>query len=800
MDGQAPFASQSRFRLELPTAAFPFRRELSLAPLVATWEAEAAQPGVRGEVARAICHAIERAPELRVPIEDPSAIARHRDLVEVLMSLVFPAASWEQDYGAAMVPFQLRAVHATPSFRRLLLDADGVLQGVLNLDAEAAAHGRLLYAYDAILRTYYDMTLDVDYPLILGARDPDSGLERHFRIQFDTRFLEVRALRPVPALDEATRWQLLRTGAGHQRLGELFPPDAFEFSGFVVVRATDVTDQEVLSAIERDLIDKESIVSTDRFQELQDKLRTLLRRPALRLALAAFQDGRVFVLNYTCEIEHGCIFADSQHLRMSDFVGTVHERAVSQGTPLVVDDLALEPLRTPFEDALLAQGVRNVLVAPLHYQGRPIGTLELSSPNPGDLGPVSLIKLREVLPLFAMAVRRSLDELEARVQAVIKEKCTAIHPSVEWRFRRAVLDSIEEHEGEATELEPIVFRDVYPLYAATDIRGSSVQRNVAVQADLAVHLRLALEVVEAARKIRPLPILDETSYRIERHVRRVEQALGSGDEVTLLAFLRQHVEPLFEQLAGFGPAVRDSLEAYRAALDPGLGTVYRQRRDYEESMTLVTDTVSAYLDAEEELAQSMFPHYFERQRTDGVDHTLYVGRSLVEDGRFDDLYLRNLRLWQLMVTCGIARRTEAVLPRLTVPLATTHLVLAHHTPLSIRFRFDERRFDVDGAYNVRYEVIKKRIDKALVQGTRERITQPRQLAIVYSQPAEAAEYRAYLEYLGARGYVTGEVEELALEELQGVQGLRALRVGIDVSAPAEVGDAVRQAAAGALGG
>ena len=123
-----------------------------------------------------------------------------------------------------------------------------------------------------------------------------------------------------------------------------------------------------------------------------------------------------------------------------------------------------------------------------------------------------------------------------------------------------------------------------------------------------------------------------------------------------------------------------------------------------------------------------------------------------------------------------------------MPLVTTHLVLAHHTPLSIRFRFDERRFDVDGAYNVRYEVIKKRIDKALVQGTRERVTQPRMLAIVYSQPAEAVEYRAYLEYLGARGYVTGEVEDLALEELQGVKGLRALRVAIDVSTPAaEVG-------------
>jgi hypothetical protein len=797
MTEQASFASQARFRLELPTAAFPFRRELSLVPLVAAWERAATEPGVAGDVARAVCRALDRAPELGAPIEDPSALERHRDLVEALMSRVFPAASWEQDYAAAAVPFQLRVVHATPSLRRLLLDADGFVQGWVNLDPDAAVRGRLLYAYDAILRRHYGITLDVDYPLILAARDPDSGLERHFRIQLDTRFLDVRPTAPLPPLDEVTRLRLVRGGAVPELLETLFPPDSFVFSGFTVLRATEVTDQEVLSAIERDLIDKESIVSTERFRELEGKLRTLLRRPGLRLALAAFQDGRVFILNYTCEIEHGCIFADTEHRLMSDFAGSVYERAVTQGAPLVVDDLAVEPRRTQFEEALLALGVRNLLVAPLHYQGRPIGTLELSSPTPGDLGPVSLIKLREVLPLFAMAVRRSLDELEARVQAVIKEKCTAIHPSVEWRFRRAVLDSIEEHGGEeATELEPIVFRDVYPLYAASDIRGSSVQRNVAIQADLGTHLRRALAVVEAARAARPLPILDETAYRIERHARQVEQGLASGDEVTVLAFLRQHVEPLFEHVAEFGPAVRERLEAYRMALDPGLGTVYQRRRDYEDSLTLVADTISAYLDAEEAVAQSMFPHYFERQRTDGVDHTIYVGRSLVEDGRFDELYLRNLRLWQLMVTCGIARRTEEVRGRLTVPLETTHLVLAHHAPLSIRFRFDERRFDVDGAYNIRYEVIKKRIDKAVVLRTGERVTQPGKLVVIYSHLAEAAEYRGYLEYLGARGYVTGEVEDLGLEDLQGVPGLRALRVGIDLSAPrADLRAALREATA-----
>jgi GAF domain-containing protein len=799
MDRVTSSAPNSRYQLAVKATAFPYQRELSLDPLIAEWEAAAKQPGVAGDVARAVCRGLEAAPELRGRIDDLSVIEKHQELVAVLMSRVFPDGSWNVDFMAATVPFQLHAFHATPNFRRLLLDTEGTVQGWVNLSPEGTAHGRLLYAYDAILRSHYGMTLDVDYPMILAARDPESGLERYFRIQFDSRFLEVQALGPLPALDETARADILRRSDVHELLAERLPADLFAFSGFVVVRATDVTDQEVLSEIERDLIDKESIVSSERFQELEDKLRTLLRRPALRLGLAAFHDGRVFVLNYNCDMEHGCIFADTEHLRISDFQGSVHDRAVIQGRPLVVDDLIDDPRRTAYEDSLLQNGVRNILVAPLHYQDKAIGTLELTSPNAGDLGPVSLIKLREVLPLFSMAVRRSLDELEARVQAVIKEKCTAIHPSVEWRFRRAVLDSIEDHEGEeATELEPIVFRDINPLYAATDIRGSSVQRSLAVQADLGVHLRLALDVVEAARAVRPLPVLDEMSYRLERHARQIEHVMSSGDEVTVLAFVRQHVEPLLEQVVDFGPEVREKLGTYRASLDTDLGTVYQRRRDYEESMTLVSDTISAYLDAEEELAQGMFPHYFERQRTDGVDHTIYVGRSLVEDGRFNEMYLRNLRLWQLMVTCGIARRTEAILPQLTVPLVTTHLVLAHHTPLSIRFRFDERRFDVDGAYNVRYEVIKKRIDKALVHGTHERVTQPRKLAIIYSQPAEANEYRGYLEYLGARGYVTGEVEDLALEELQGVKGLRALRVAIDVSAPAgEVGDAAREAGSSA---
>ena len=99
--------------------------------------------------------------------------------------------------------------------------------------------------------------------------------------------------------------------------------------------------------------------------------------------------------------------------------------------------------------------------------------------------------------------------------------------------------------------------------------------------------------------------------------------------------------------------------------------------------------------------------------------------------------------------------------------------------------------------DVKHEIVKKRIDKALVKGRDQRVTQPGTIAIVYSQPGEAAEYRSYIEYLQHLGYLGGEVEDLELEELQGVHGLRALRVAIalrvDAGDPPRAVDVVQSA-------
>ncbi len=785
--------------------AFPFRRELSLRPLVDFWRGDACDEGaVCSALGSIVTQAIDRAPELLEPITDLAVLERHSDVVDALMAAVFAPAAWDQSYGAALMPFDLTSVYETPAFRQALLTDDRRVRGHVNLDPHYLERARLRYAYKVVLERVYGVKMEADFPFIVVVPDPATGLERHFRINFDSTFLRVSVIGDLPPLSDDVREHLDDYFFDIERLLEALPADRFLIHGFTVVRAVDVTDQEVLSSIKRDLIDRESIVSHAKFAALQARLRTLFRRPSLHLSLAALDGDRVLILNSGATLEHACIFADSAHHAVADFIGTVYEQTVKTERPIIIHDLAEKRGRHPVEDHLVAAGTRALVVAPLHYQDRVIGTIELASPEPGDFTPMHLPKLGEILPLFSMAVRRGVDEFNNRVQAIIKEKATAIHPTVEWRFRQAVVNAIEryrEHGGAEApaEMDPIVFPDVFPLYALADIRGSSTQRALAIQRDVLAQLELASAVIDQAHREKLLPALDELRYRIAKHVAHIERGLKSGDEVAVINFLRANVERLFPHLETFGPRVRERIAAYRAALDPKLATVYHERRRFEESVTRLAEAISSYLDLEEQTAQTMFPHYFEKQKTDGVDYQIYVGASLLEDGQYDPLYLKNLRLWQLMVCCGIALRAEQMRDRLPVPLETTHLILVQHAPLAIRFRFDEKRFDVDGQYDIRYEIVKKRIDKGLVKGTTERVTQPGRIAIVYSQPGEAAEYRGYIEYLQSLGYLTRGIEDLELEELQGVHGLRALRVTVDTTnarAGGVLGAALLQASQG----
>ena len=544
-------------------------------------------------------------------------------------------------------------------------------------------------------------------------------MDRFFNITLDARFIDIIALKDPPELSGEDRQKLLANVSDLNVWLDLIPPEHFEFQGFGVFRAADVTEHEMLSALENDLFENEAIFQRDGFATLQEKLQIYLQEKELTLGLLALRGEQILILPHTHKLEEkSCILENADHLRISDFAGSIVFRALDQNESMVIEDLQSLEGPTQLEENLLRQGYRSIFVAPLQYQENLLGALVLKSTKTGALNALNITHLASVLPLFALALNRSQEQLNQRIQAVIKEEYTAIHPSVEWRFQKAALNYIQHQDFQPAGLETIVFDQVYPLFATSDVKSSSDFRNVAIQADLVEHFRLATEVIQVAHEYKPLPILAAYTHRLQKQIKGLELGLQAGDEATKPFFLQQNVELIFDHLASFGPRVQEKIASYREALDPLKKTVYRHRQAFETSLQQINDTLATFLEQEEETAQQYFPHYFEKRKTDGVEHTIYIGGAMVEDGKFCHMYLRNLRLWQLMVTCEMVRIADKLKDSLLVPLETSHLILTQDSPLTIRFSPDERRFEVQGAYDIRHEIIKKRIDKARVKNSR----------------------------------------------------------------------------------
>jgi len=760
---------------------FPFKCCLSLNPLIEFWKNNSGKGILFDCFSEMIQKELEKAPELRKPIEDFSILEKHSSIINFLLTAVFPQASG--DISAASIPFNFKTFYSTPEFKKIITSEDIILKSWVNLDERSFTYGKTILAYLEILKKFYGIDKVFDYPLMFKVTDSVTGLDRFYKLRFFTEFADIINHDIVQKLTPEQEQELL-TGIGNiETLKNIIPPENFEFHGFTIMHAVDVTDQEVLSQLKFELLNEESLISLDRFNSLQDKLKTFAQKPDLLLGLISVQGNKTSLTEFSRRIGNSFILSEECRISCPHTVNTMYEKVLKTGncSALIIEDLEKVEPQTIVETTLLKMGIRNLVIAPLVHKNKIIGLLELGSPNPGDLNFLNTMKLSEILPLFASAIRRVSDEFENRIQSVIKEKATAIHPSVEWRFRRAAVRYIHNNANKiSSQIEPIIFKDVYPLYGQTDIRGSSEQRNEAIRDDLVEQLELTIDVLNEIKRSKPILIIDEMIFRLKAQISKIKIGLSTGDEIFIINMINNEVNPFLDHITSQYPDLKEEVLRFKNFIDPSHGMIYKRRKDFEESFTVITETVSEILELEEAAAQSVFPHYFEKYKTDGVEHNIYAGASLNEEQVFNPIYIKNLRLWQLMVICGIAIKTNRIKSKLKIPLETTHLILAQSIPISIRFRFDEKKFDVDGAYNIRYEIIKKRIDKSVVKGTKERLTQPGKIAIIYAQTTECDEYKQFIAYLQYIGMLEKIIEEVELDDFQGVQGLKALRVKVNL--------------------
>ena len=765
-------------------AEFPFKTTMSLEPILKFWEKTAqSEDENEARYATQLLDEVKQVPVLTKPIKNMKTLKKHEKLVKKLMSAVFPPALAGNEIKAAIPPFNFEPFIETKRYAAVRELHAGKLDVPYGIPPDMFEILRFVHSCAMIMGRAYQVAATVETPFVYKVYDPATRLDQYYKMTMNPDFMELVYTKPLKKLTQKEINHQLQNVKDVDLWLKNLPPENFELRGFVIPSLVNVTVHEAISALKNDLLEKDAILSNRKFEPIQHNVRTLLKMPDVSIGLGVYSGCKEYISNFGHKAWSSVNCKQCVAQETGAISGSIYQEVVKTGKAVFVEDLHSIHSPTRMELKLIESGVRSLVIAPLTYEDDVIGFLEMASPNANELNMFIGSKLKDLLPLFSIAMKRSMDERDTLIDAIIKQKCTAIHPSVEWKFEEAAQNLLSQsnHGVKDAEMEPIVFKDVYPLFGMSDIRGSSTQRNLAIQSDLVEQLSSVRNVLIKAQDVIDFPVIDEFLFRIRAMIKKIKRRIKSEDESLVFGFLNHEVGPLFKYLSKENQTLSKLIRAYSETLDPELGVLYKRRKAYENTVMLINNSLSDFLDKEEDKAQKMYPHYFEKYKTDGIDYNIYVGKSLLRSGNFEPVCLNNLRLWQLRMMCEMTKITEALKPKMEVPLETAQLILVHDDPLAIRFRMDEKQFDVDGAYNMRYEIVKKRIDKAYIKGTEERLTQPGKIAIVYSHEPIAEEYMKYINYLQEKGLITENVDDVKLEDMQGVQGLKALRVEVAVN-------------------
>jgi hypothetical protein len=644
--------------------------------------------------------------------------------------------------------------------------------------------------YSIILEKCFNIPDFFNREMVHSLTDEKSGLIRYFKLSLDIRFIDAHPLGELPELNISS----LRAGDPDQdellaKLEKVLPVEQFRFEGFGITSITDVTPQYALENIRRMIFNRSSFEEKDYYNMVARSLKTLIGKKEIEFGLLPVirvNDKLVFY-------EAACL--NSRLIRTADGLGMAEKTYLSLADeylkhpkPILFSDITDEDgggspySGSPYMKMLRLSGIKAYALKPVFFNNSLAGVLEIYSTGKNLLDDALLARLDPAIPLLSQLLQNNIDEFNNSIIKIIKEKFTAVQPAVEWKFNEVAWRYLHENRTSPGhhEIEEISFENVHPLYGAIDIRNSTIERNSAMQKDLRLQFSLLIGLLEDLKLKSGFGLLDEKIFLTRKWQAGLGAQQGIEQENELNEFLEYDINPFLLQFVEGNPEYSQDVNEYFDAINEETGQVYESRRQMEASMSLVISAVNKYLDQVKTESQQAYPCYFEKFRTDGVEYDIYIGQSIAPDKPFNEIYLKNLRLLQLTSMAAIARNTHQLQRQLTRPVETTQLIFIHSHPIDIRFRKDEKRFDVEGAYNIRYHIVKKRIDKVQVKGTGERLTQPGRIALVYFNQKEADEYISYIKYLQGEKVLKEDLEYLELEELQGVSGLKAMRVGVNL--------------------
>jgi len=727
------------------------------------------------ESSKRLLNEVNEHPELKDGITDISQIKSNENLISRLLADLFPPLLTYNEIKGISVPYQGLVFNQTERFRNILKAAGMSFE--INI-RDFNDHQFYIANCCLILNEFYGTKLDFSRPLFYDIPTAE-GIIKHYRILYNADFIEIIPTEKAVKLTETDIKLLIDNYDDLDLWKEKFPAGSWILKGFALVCLFDATIENAVATLKTSLL---SDKAEPEMQGIIDSVfRSIFRIPDLQIGFTAFDksEGKFSSRVFGKKIRSFLLTDKDEKECHAVLSKASYQNLINEHEYYAVSDMAEYSANNPLNlnaAQFKAQNIGSIILAPLIKDGVLLGILELVSSKANVLNSVNAHKLEIVMPFLVDTLDHKIGEYQNKVEAVIQKNYTNMHPSVNWKFRREAKNYIYNlNLGLSYNLKEIAFKDIYPLYGEVDIRNSSVTRNLSVKNDLKNQLDDLIILLEQLEQGKAITDANLYLSDLNKFLDELSSGIKADTEQNILHYLEINIYPKFSKVQG---SFTDEIEAYFEHANPLTGDFYTNRRNYEKTLTLVNEKLITILEERQAEIQEYFPHYFERFKTDGVEHNLYIGGSIAPDKKFDIADLERLRLWQLLVTAEMEIEQHRLKHLLPYHLGVTSLILVFSAPIAIRFRMDEKHFDIDGAYNIRYEVIKKRIDKAFIKGTRERITAEGTITIVYSKVEEEAEYGRYIRILQSAGILTYKVEHIDVEDLQAVSGLKALRVGV----------------------
>ena len=713
----------------------------------------------------------------------PEDAEKYREMLELIYSILTPPILNEKEFFWALsTPVPEKIFFSTDAFFDFHSSHHSGLHAVNMSQGELYSQRQKRFIYNLILERLYGFSTVSKNELLYAYVDPETGLSRYYNIQTNTQFVNIKLIGELPEISFEAIEPYINNYEGVDILEQIVPLSNFKFEGFTVITLTDITLLHALDNIRNELVNHSNSES-DQYTLIIDSLKTLSENPAIEFGLLPFLTINDKLIFDTDECSQSVLITSAKEFSLAEETFyAITDDYKQNPKPVFFRSLTDDKVsKHPFLNILKQAGIKSYGIFPVYYNKKMAGIMEVYSYEEIVFYEKLLSKLQVAIPLIAQLLQNSIDQFAARIESIIKNKFTSLQPSVQWKFNEVAWNYLKKgnKRKKNREIETVVFDDVYPLFGAIDIRNSTIERNTALQEDLKALLTIIMETLTVLKEHIHLALINRLIYKCEEWFEKVNGFITTNDELILDGFLHDEVNPFLNHFRQNYPDEKVTIDRYFDALEEETGLSYVNRRNLETSMQLINTSINHYLEQAQVEVQESYPCYFEKFRTDGVEYDIYIGQSIAPDRVFDVLYLKNIRLWQLKSMAEIARLTYGLTDQLSRPLQTTQLIFIHSNPIDISFRNDERRFDVEGAYNIRYEVVKKRIDKVLIAGTIERLTQPGKIAMVYFNQTEATEYQEYIKYLQEENILADDLEYLELEELQGVTGLKALRVSVN---------------------